>query len=246
MAFHTARLAQEQGATVVLTGFGRLSLVRADRQAAAGAGAGRRTGRHRPGAAGLAGRPGRANTSTGIDGVLHSIGVRARPPRSAGSSWRLPWEDVATTVHTSAFSLKALAVACLPLMTQGGSIVGLDFDARQAWPAYDWMGVAKAALESDLALPGPRPRPRRHPGQSGRGRAGPDHGRQVDPRFLRAGERLDRAGRRWAGTPPTRRRSPGPAVALLSDLFPATTGSMVMVDGGFSALGFSSREIAEN
>ena len=58
------------------------------------------------------------------------------------------WEDVATAVHISAYSLKALAAAALPLMGKGGSIVGLTFDARFAWPVYDWMGVAKAAFES--------------------------------------------------------------------------------------------------
>ena len=74
-----------------------------------------------------------------------------------------PWEDVAVALQLSAYSLKALADAVVPLMTDGGSIVGLDFDAR-AWPAYDWMGVAKAALESTLALPGPRPRAARASG----------------------------------------------------------------------------------
>ena len=60
-----------------------------------------------------------------------------------------PWEDVATAVQVSTFSFKSLAVATLPLFGEaGGSIVGLTFDATVAWPAYDWMGVAKAALES--------------------------------------------------------------------------------------------------
>ena len=58
------------------------------------------------------------------------------------------WDDVAVAVNVSAYSLKALADAVAPLMTEGGSIVGLDFDATVAWPGYDWMGVAKAALES--------------------------------------------------------------------------------------------------
>ena len=61
-----------------------------------------------------------------------------------------PWEDVSTALHVSTYSLKALAAGFLPLFRQagGGSVVGLDFDATKAWPSYDWMGVAKAALES--------------------------------------------------------------------------------------------------
>ena len=146
MAFHTARLAQEQGATVVLTGFGRLSLVE-------------RIAKRLPEPApvveldvtdksqldSLADRVGEFVPR--LDGVLHSIGF-APATALGGVFLDTPWEDVATTMHASAFSLKSLAVAALPLMTSGGSIVGLDFDARQAWPAYDWMGVAKAALES--------------------------------------------------------------------------------------------------
>ena len=79
--------------------------------------------------------------------MLHSIGF-APATALGGVFLETTWEDVATTLHTSAFSLKSLAVAASGLMTDGGSIVGMDFDARQAWPAYDWMGVAKAALES--------------------------------------------------------------------------------------------------
>ena len=67
----------------------------------------------------------------------------------------------------SAYSLKSLATACLPLMRPGGSVVGMTFDATVAWPAYDWMGVAKAGLESTLPLPRPRPRPAGHPVQPG-------------------------------------------------------------------------------
>ena len=84
----------------------------------------------------------------GIDGVLHAIGF-APASCLGGGFLDAPWADVATAVQVSAFSLKSLAVAALPLFGEsGGSIVGLDFDARVAWPAYDWMGVAKAGLES--------------------------------------------------------------------------------------------------
>src|SRR6202034_3779713 len=83
----------------------------------------------------------------GLDGVVHSI---ANAPQAAlgGNFLATGWEDVAKAVHVSAFSLKSLAMAALPLMGDGGSVVGLDFDASVAWPGYDWMGVAKAGLES--------------------------------------------------------------------------------------------------
>ena len=83
-----------------------------------------------------------------LDGVLHAIGFA---PESClgGGFLTAPWEDVAVALQVSAYSLKALAVACRPLMSSGASIVGLDFDnSRVAWPVYDWMGVAKAAFES--------------------------------------------------------------------------------------------------
>ena len=82
-----------------------------------------------------------------VDGVLHAIGY-APPVCLGGTFMEAQWDDVGVALNISAYSLKALADAFVPLMTDGGSIVGLDFDARVAWPAYDWMGVAKAALES--------------------------------------------------------------------------------------------------
>jgi len=82
-----------------------------------------------------------------LDGVVHSIGFA---PESAlgGNFLNTEWPDVATAVQISAYSLKSLTLACRPLMKNGGSVVGLDFDAQVAWPLYDWMGIAKAALES--------------------------------------------------------------------------------------------------
>jgi enoyl ACP reductase len=242
MAFHTARLAQEQGATVVLTGFGRMSLVE-------------RIAKRLPQAApvveldvtdrsqldSLADRVGEFVPR--LDGVLHSIGF-APATALGGVFLETPWEDVATTMHASAFSLKSLAVAALPLMTQGGSIVGLDFDARQAWPAYDWMGVAKAALEStcrylarDLGKQGIR---------VNLVAAGPI--RTIAAKSIPGFGDLenawtDRAPLGWDTSDPT--PVARAAVALLSDLFPATSGSMVMVDGGFHALGFSAAEIKQ-
>jgi len=243
MAFHTARIAIEQGATVVLTGFGRLSLVE-------------RIAKRLPGdpvpvvelditnteqVASLAERVGEHVPS--LDGVLHAIGFA---PASAlgGVFLETPWEDVATAVHASTYSLKALAVGCLPLMGNGGSIVGLDFDARQAWPAYDWMGVAKAGLEScsrylarDLGPKGIRVNlVSAGPIRTMAAKSIPGFGALEDAW-------TKRAPLGWNTSDPTPVAQA--CVALLSDWFPATSGSMVMVDGGFSALGFSSQEITD-
>src|SRR6059058_6510415 len=145
IAFATARLAQEQGADVVLSSFGRVMRLT------------ERTAKRLPtpdvqiveldvtnegDLAALAG-----NVGGKLDGVVHSL---AFAPESClgGGFLDAPWEDVSVALHVSAYSLKALAVGALPLMADGGSIVGLDFDNTQAWPVYDWMGVAKSAFES--------------------------------------------------------------------------------------------------
>ena len=133
IAFHVARIAQQEGATVVLTGFGRMSLVE-------------RIAKRLPEPppvieldvtdpghlASLASRV--AEHVPRLDGVLHGI---AFAPQSAlgGNFLDTEWEDVATAVHVSTYSLKALAMAALPLMDGGGAVVGLDFDASVAWPA---------------------------------------------------------------------------------------------------------------
>ena len=145
IAFHVARLAQEQGAEVVLTSFGRTFRIT---QTIA-----KRLPRPAPVIEldvsdtehldTLAERVGEHTDH--LDGVLHSIGFA---PRAAFNFMEAPWEDVSTALHASAYSLKALAAACEPLMSPGGAIVGLTFDAKFAWPVYDWMGVAKAAFES--------------------------------------------------------------------------------------------------
>ena len=147
IAFHVARLAQEQGAQVILTSFGRVM------------GLTRRTAGRLPqpvpiveldvtDADDLAALAGRVREHTdGLDGVLHSIGF-APEAALGGNFLNTEWADVSTAVQVSAYSLKALAVAARPLMGPGSSVVGLDFDATVAWPKYDWMGVAKAAFES--------------------------------------------------------------------------------------------------
>jgi enoyl-[acyl-carrier protein] reductase I len=148
IAFDSARVAQEQGADIVLTGFGR------------GMGLTEKTARRLPSPPDIleldANRPEHIEAVAKelearwgrVDGVLHAI---AFAPEDAlgGNFLNTPWESVATAVQTSAYSLKALAAGLLPLMREnGGAIVSLDFDATQAWPLYDWMGVSKAALES--------------------------------------------------------------------------------------------------
>ncbi len=136
----------------------------------------------------------------------------------------------------SAYSLKSLAMACKPLLGPGSSIVGMDFDNRQAWPAYDWMGVAKSALESvtrylarDLGRDGIR---------VNLVAAGPseDDGRQVDPGLLRVRGRVGQARparlgheRPGAGRQDRVRR----AVGLDADHH----RSMIMADGGVHAVG---------
>jgi enoyl-[acyl-carrier protein] reductase I len=234
IAFSVAKIAQEQGATVVLTGFGRLSLVE-------------RIAKRLPTPppvieldvtdpehlSGLAGRV--REHVDGLDGVVHSIG---NAPQSClgGNFLKAPWDDVAQAVHVSTYSYPALAVACLPLMQPGGSIVGLTFDATKAWPVYDWMGVAKAGLESAsryLAL---------HLGKQGiRSNlvsAGPlrTMAAKSIPGFVQFEDAWsERAPLGWNldNAEPAARA----VCALLSDWFPATTGEVVHVDGGYHALG---------
>jgi len=234
IAFHVARVAQQQGATVLLTAFPRPTLVE-------------RIAKRLPAAApvieldvtsteqldSLADRL--KEHVDGIDGVVHSIG---NAPQTAlgGNFLATPWEDVAKAVHVSAYSLKSLAMATLPMMPDGGSVVGLDFDASVAWPGYDWMGVAKAGLEScarylarDL---GPK---------------------NVRVNLIAAGPLKTMAAKSipgfekfedvWAERAPLGWDNANPeaaaraCVALLSDWFPATTGEIVHVDGGVHAVG---------
>jgi enoyl ACP reductase len=234
IAFSAAKIAQEAGATVVLTGFGRLSLVE-------------RIAKRLPEPAPvieldvtddehLAALPDKVREHVdGLDGVVHSI---AFGPQSVlgGEFLNAPWDDVAKALQVSTYSYKALAVACLPLMGRGGSVVGLTFDATKAWPVYDWMGVAKAGLESAsryLAL---------HLGKQGiRSNlvsAGPL--RTMAAKSIPGFEQFEDA---WAERAPMgwdlQDKEPAARAicALLSDWFPATTGEVVHVDGGYHALG---------
>ncbi|MEB3366300.1 enoyl-ACP reductase FabI [Saccharopolyspora mangrovi] len=234
IAFHAARVAQEQGAEVVLTGFGRLSLV--ERIA-------NRLPKPAPvleldvtNAEHLETLPERVRQHvSGLDGVLHSIGY-APASCLGGDFLEAPWADVSTAVEISAYSLKSLSTATLPLLGEGASIVGMDFDARVAWPAYDWMGVAKAALESTSRYLA------RELGPKGVRvnlvSAGPVRTMAAKsiPGFseLEAGWG-DRAPLGWDVNDPTPVAKS--ICAVLSDWLPATTGSMIMVDGGVHSLG---------
>jgi enoyl-[acyl-carrier protein] reductase I len=238
LAFGVAQLAQAEGAEILLTGFGRgLSLTRrvarkldAEPEVleldvsdpaqidAAVAAVRERFGR--------------------LDGLLHSIGFA--PAACLGNGiLAADWADVSTAIEVSAYSLKALAGAFLPLFEAagGGSIVGLDFDASVAWPGYDWMGVAKAALES-LA---------RYLARD----LGPT---KVRVNLVAAGPVRTMAAKSipgfsvfedaWDGRAPLgwdvadeERAVAKACVSLLSDWFPRTTGEIVHVDGGFHAIG---------
>jgi len=233
MAFHVARRAQEEGGEVILTSFGRaMSLTQ-------------RAARRLPSEPSIveldvtdqAHLDALAEQVGGrLDGVLHAIGFA---PESClgGGFLTAPWPDVAVALQVSAYSLKALAVACRPLMRHGGSIVGLDFDnSRVAWPVYDWMGVAKAAFEStarylarDLGAEGIR---------VNLVAAGPI--RTVAARSIPGFEQFEDA---WDARAPLgwNVKDPSPVaaacVALLSDLFAATTGDVIHVDGGYHGIG---------
>lgn len=235
IAFHVARVAQEEGAEVVLTSFGRTmritqtiakrlpttpAVVELDASKAEDFDA-------------LADRV--REHVDGLDGVLHSIGY-APEAALGGNFLKTGWDDVATAVHISAYSLKALAVGAQPLMPDGGSVVGLTFDATVAWPKYDWMGVAKAAFEStarylarDLGPAGIR---------VNLVAAGPVKTTAATsiPGFEAfEGVWTTRAPIGWDLTDP---EPPARAcVALLSDWFPRTTGEIVHVDGGVHAMG---------
>jgi enoyl-[acyl-carrier protein] reductase I len=236
IGFATARVAQEQGATVLISNFGRaLSITK-------------RIAKRLPveppvieldvtDEEHLARLPELVREHVdGLDGVVHSIAYGNPETLLGGKFMSGPWADVAQAVQVSAYSFKALAQATRPLMTNGGSIVGLTFDATVAWPAYDWMGVAKAGLEScsrylarDLGPEGIR---------VNLVSAGPlkTLAAKAIPGFedLEAAWK-DRAPLGWdeSDHEPTAKA----VVALLSDFFPATSGEIVHVDGGFHAMG---------
>ena len=236
IGFATAKVAQEQGATVLISNFGRAL------------GITRRIAKRLPETPPvleldvtdpehLAALPDAVREHVdGLDGVVHSIAYGNPETLLGGKFLDGPWEDVAQAVHVSAYSLKSLAMACKPLMGPGSGVVGLTFDATTSWPAYDWMGVAKAGLESTSRYLA------RYLGPDGIRvnlvSAGPL--KTIAAKAIPGFEELDdmwatRAPLGWdnGDQEPTARA----VCALLSDFFPATTGEIVHVDGGFHATG---------
>ena len=235
LAFGVARLARQEGADIVLTGAGR-ALKLTQRTA-------RKLGddidvfeldvtvpEH-----GVAVREALAEKWGHVDGVLHAIGFA--PEVCLGDDFlAAQWDDVAIAMHISTYSLKALADAFLPLMGEGGSFVALDFDNQQAWPAYNWMGVAKSALQSVSRYLAKEVGPRGI--RSNLVAAGPikTMAAKSIPGFAKFEDVWDdRAPLGWDVTDsePVARA----VIALLSDWFPATTGEIIHVDGGYHAIG---------
>lgn len=236
IAFHIAKIAQEEGASVVISSFGRaLSLTT-------------RISARLPQLApvieldvtnqehlnSLESNV-RAHFPDGLDGVVHSIGF-APEAALGGNFLNTSWEDVATALQVSAYSLKSLTMAARPLFRDGGSVVGLDFDATVAWPKYDWMGVAKAALEStsrylarDLGAENIR---------INLVAAGPI--KTIAAKSIPGFDEFEsvwneRAALAWDVNDPV--PAAKAAVALLSDWFPKTTAEIIHVDGGVHAMG---------
>jgi enoyl-[acyl-carrier protein] reductase I len=236
IGFAAAKVAQEQGATVLISNFGRaLSITK-------------RIAKRLPveppvldldvtndeHLAGLADAV--KEHVDGLDGVVHSIAYGNPETLLGGKFLTGPWEDVAQAVRVSAYSLMSLTQALRPVLATPSSVVGLTFDATVAWPAYDWMGVAKAGLEStarylarDLGPEGIR---------VNLVSAGPL--KTLAAKAIPGFEELDSM---WASKSPlgwdnTDQIPTAKAIcALLSDFFPATTGEIVHVDGGYHAMG---------
>jgi enoyl-[acyl-carrier protein] reductase I len=239
IAWHAARLAQEEGAEVVVTGFGRgLRLTERSAQRLPQPPPVLELDINNPEQV-EAVREDLRQRWQRVDGALHAIAY-APDDALGGNFLATPPESAQTAFLTSAFSYKTLAVALLPLMEeQGGALVTLDFDNRQAWPAYDWMGVAKAALVSvtrylarDLG---------RYSIRVNAVSAGPlsTVAAKAIPGFNRFEEVWN--GRAPLGWDPT---NPDPVArmvcVLLSDWAAMTTGEVVHVDGGFHAIAVGS------
>jgi enoyl-[acyl-carrier protein] reductase I len=235
IAYSAARLAQEQGAEVILSSFGRMlpittkiaerlpkpvKVIELDA-----------TNKEH-----LDGLAAKIKAEIGnIDGLVHAI---AFAPQTAlgGNFLETEWSDVSTAVEVSAYSLKSITTACLPVLNNPSSVVGLTFDATVSWPVYDWMGVAKAAFESTSRYLA------KYLGPTGIRvnliSAGPLRTTAAKgiPGFATMEEVwADRAPLGWDLTD-TEAAAKG-LVALLSDWFPATTGEMIHVDGGLHSTG---------
>ncbi|CAN5680794.1 enoyl-ACP reductase FabI [soil metagenome] len=239
IAYSVARLAQEQGAEIALSGFGRAASL-TQRTA-------KRLDPEPPVLELDVNKPEDIESVAGdlqerwgeLDGIVHAIAF-APDDALGGNFLTAEWPSVATALQTSAYSLKALSVGLADLMKPGSSIVGLDFDARVAWPAYDWMGVAKAALESTSRYLA------RDLGEKG-----------IRVNLISAGPVKTLAAKgisgfegiegEWERQSPLGWNTTDPepvgrsVVSLLSDWWPATTGELIHVDGGYHAMGAAIR-----
>jgi enoyl-[acyl-carrier protein] reductase I len=235
IAFSAARLAQEQGAEVLLSSFGRMLPIT------------QKISQRLPKTAevieldaasdeDLAALAGRVKETIGsLDGIVHAI---AFAPQTAlgGNFLETEWSDVATAVQVSAYSLKSITMSAHSVLNNPSSVVGLTFDASVSWPVYDWMGVAKAAFESTSRYLA------RYLGKDGIRvnlvSAGPLRTTAAKgiPGFATMEELwTDRAPLGWdlSNTEPAAKA----LVALLSDWFPATSGEIIHVDGGLHSTG---------
>jgi enoyl-[acyl-carrier protein] reductase I len=235
IAYSAARLTQEQGAEIILSGFGRARSL-TERTA-------RRLDPEPPILELDVNKPedieavadDLAERWGDLDGIVHAIAF-APEDTLGGNFLTAEWPSVATALQTSAYSLKALSVGLLDLLKPGASVVGLDFDARIAWPAYDWMGVAKAALESTSRYLA------RDLGQRGIRvnlvSAGP-----VKTLAAKGISGFEEIEGQWTRKAPLGWNTTDPepvgraVVSLLSDWWPATTGELIHVDGGYHAMG---------
>lgn len=236
IAWHVARIAQEQGAEIACTGFGRG--MRITQRSV------RRLPRPCPVYELDINQPSQLDTLAeelasqwgGLDGALHAIAFA--PADSLGGNFlTAPAESATIAFQTSAFSYKALAVGLLPLFQSagGGSLVTLDFDNSQAWPAYDWMGVAKAALEAVTRYLARDLGPYRvRVNAVSAGPLGTVAAKSIPGFSLFQEVWNDRAPLQWDNTDPD---PVAKMVCLLfSDWTPLTTGEIIHVDGGFHAV----------
>ena len=235
IAFSVARLAQEEGAEIILSSFGRMLPIttKIAERLPNGAKVIELDATNQDDLDALVDRV--KEHLPHLDGIVHAI---AFAPQTAlgGNFMETQWEDVSTAVHVSAYSLKSITTAARPLLKSGSSVVGLTFDASVSWPVYDWMGVAKAAFESTSRYLA------RYLGRDGIRvnlvSAGPLRTTAAKgiPGFATMEEIwVERAPLEWdlTDTEPAARG----IIALLSDWFPATTGEIVHVDGGLHSTG---------
>ena len=243
IAFHIAKAAQEAGAQLVCTGFDRLRLIQRiiDRlpEKAPLLELDVQNNEHLDTLADrIAEVIGAGNK---LDGVVHSIGFMPQTGMGINPFFDAPYDDVAKGIHISAYSYASLAKAVLPIMNHGGSIVGMDFDPTRAMPAYNWMTVAKSALESVNRFVAREVGP--HGVRSNLVAAGPIRTLAMSAIVGGAlgegvGEQIRLLEEGWDQRSPIGwdMKDATPVAktvcALLSDWLPATTGTVVYADGG--------------